>query len=285
MKSDITPLYPDMTRSAYPIPATVDLSHGIYFRHLELEPAEWEPHAHPWGQINYLTHGVMHLTIAGRTFLSPPQYAIWIPPGVAHAAVNTTSATYRTVYLAPDRCGNLPQEPCAITIGAVLRAILDEFSRLEVRVPATGQQQRMAGVALDQIEASSRIQDYLPLPTSAVLTKVLEHIQGHLDTRQSTKELAARFHLTERTLERRCVGEIGVSIGEWQQRLRFLHALQALEQGLTIKQVALDLGYSSTSVFINMFRRITGQTPEQYRRTQSGNPGRRSLARGGGSPP
>lgn len=267
MKSDIRPFYCDMPHPDYPIPMKIDLHHGIYFRHLELEPTEWEAHAHPWGQINYLTHGVMSLMIGGRTFLSPPQYAIWIPPGVEHAAVNATSATYRAVYLSADLCHNMPEEPCAITVSALLRAILDEFSRLDVRVPSTEQHKRMAGVALDQIEISGRIQDYLPLPTSALLKSVFEHIRAHLATKQSTKSLAALFHLTERTLERRCVSEIGISIGEWQQRLRFLHALDALERGCSIKQVALDLGYSSTSVFINMFRRVTGQTPEQYRRS------------------
>lgn len=256
-----------MPHDDYSIPMEVDLNYGIYFRHLELEPKEWGAHSHPWGQINYLTHGVMSLLIDGRTFLSPPQYAIWIPPGIVHAAVNSTSATYRAVYLSPDFCANLPKEACALTVSALLRAILDEFSHLNVRVPSTDPQRRMAGVALDQIEASSRIQDYLPLPTSALLTEVFEHIRQNLSNKQSTKALAAMFYVTERTLERRCVAEIGVSIGEWQQRLRFLHALEALEQGQAIKQIALKLGYSSTSVFINMFRRITGQTPDQYRRS------------------
>jgi len=256
-----------MAHDDYSIPEEIDFDSGIYFRHLELEPKEWGAHSHPWGQINYLTHGVMSLLIDGRAFLSPPQYAIWIPPGIVHAAVNSTSATYRAVYLSHDFCANMPAEPCAITVSALLRAILEEFSHLNVRVPSTDPQRRMAGVALDQIEASRQTQEYLPLPTSALLTQVLEHIRQNLSDKQSTSELAALFHVTERTLERRCVREIGVSIGEWQQRLRFLHALEALECGQPIKQIAFDLGYSSTSVFINMFRRIAGQTPDQYRRS------------------
>lgn len=267
MKYDIQSSYSDMERAEHVIPQAIDLSHGIYFRHLELEPTEWGAHAHPWGQINYLSHGVMSLLIGGKTFLSPPQYAIWIPPGVSHSAVNSTTASYRAVYLSDDVSSHMPTEACAITVSPVLRAILDEFSHLDVRVPATNQQRRMASVALDQIEASNRIQNYLPLPTSELLTKVLEYIRLHLNSKQSTKSLAAMFHITERTLERRCVSEIGVNIGEWQQRLRFLHALESLERGQSIKQIALDLGYSSTSVFINMFRRITGQTPEKYRRS------------------
>lgn len=268
MKHDIRHRQTDTAPGDQRVPADVDLSQDIYFRHLDIAPTEWEAHAHPWGQLNYLTHGVMNLTIAGKTFLSPPQYAIWIPPGIEHTAVNTTSATYRAVYLSAARSAHLPAEPCAMTVSPLLRAILDEFSRLGVRVPASAQQKRMARVALDQIEASARVQAYMPMPSSALLKQVLACIEGELGVRHSTKSLANRFHLTVRTLERRCMAEIGIAIGEWQQRLRFVHALQALDAGRSVKQVALELGYASPSVFIDMFRRAAGQTPDQYRRSR-----------------
>ena len=56
-----------------------------------------------------------------------------------------------------------------------------------------------------------------------------------------------------------------MSFGEWRQRLRFLTALEALEAGQGVQQIAFDLGYSSASAFIAMFRREAGTTPEQYR--------------------
>lgn len=253
-------------RQTHPIPASVDLSQDIYFRHLELEPTEWGAHAHPWGQLNYLTHGVMSLSIAGTTFLSPPQYAVWIPPGMAHTSVNATAASYRSVYLSLAASARMPAEPCAMTVGPVLRAILDEFARIDVRVPATAPQKRMARVALDQIESAQRLRDYMPAPSSELLRQVLAEVETELSRKHSTKTLAARFHLTERTLERRCMAEMGIGIGEWQRRLRFMRALQALDAGKSVKQVALELGYSSPSVFISMFRRLAGQTPDQYRR-------------------
>jgi AraC-like DNA-binding protein len=268
MKSDIQAIGNDTSSEDHRIPVTVDLREGIYFRHLDLGPTEWDSHTHVWGQWNYLSHGVMNLIIAGRTVLSPPQYAVWIPPGLPHAAVNSAPATYRTVYLSEEVSRKLPATPCALTVSEVLRAILAEFSRLDVRVPRTPQEKNMAMVVLDQIQASLPVDDYMPAPASALLALVAEEITRDLSVKRSTRWLAAHCHLTERTLERRCKGEIGISIGAWQQRLRFMHALTLLDGGHSVKQAGLELGYASPSVFISMFKRIAGQTPDQYRRAK-----------------
>ncbi|MDI9776072.1 helix-turn-helix domain-containing protein, partial [Pseudomonas aeruginosa] len=55
---------------------------------------------------------------------------------------------------------------------------------------------------------------------------------------------------------RHCQRELGMTFGEWRQRLRFLAAIEALEAGRGIQQIAFDLGYSSPSAFISMFRRL-----------------------------
>jgi AraC-like DNA-binding protein len=268
MKSDIQSTETDTASLDRSIPDSVDLSQGIYFRHLQLAPTDWDSHAHAWGQWNYLSQGVMRLTIAGRTILSPPEYAVWIPPGVPHAATNSAAAAYRTVYLSDKVSRALPAHPCALTVSDLLRAILAEFSRLDVRVPQTPQQIRMAAVALDQIGASNAVQDYLPVPSSSALQRVVDEIEKDLSVKRSTSWLAERFHLTERTLERKCIGELGIGIGEWQQRIRFMHALRLLDEGSSVKQAATLLGYSSPSVFIGMFKRSAGQTPDQYRRSK-----------------
>lgn len=250
------------------IPVDVDLSHGVYFRHLDLAPSEWDSHTHAWGQWNYVSHGVMNMTVAGRTVLSPPQYAVWIPPGVPHTAVNAAAAIYRTVYLSEEVSSRLPARPCALTVTDVLRAILAEFARLDVRVPRTPEEQRMAMVVLDQINASVPVEDYMPAPSSPLLQLLVAEIEKDLSVKRSTSWLAERFNLTERTLERRCMAEVGISLGEWQQRIRFMRALRLLDAGGSVKQASLQLGYASPSVFISMFKRMAGQTPDQYRRSQ-----------------
>ncbi|MEZ2694691.1 helix-turn-helix domain-containing protein, partial [Hafnia alvei] len=43
-------------------------------------------------------------------------------------------------------------------------------------------------------------------------------------------------------------------------------ALPLLAQGKTVQEVALEVGYSSSSAFIVMFQQISGTTPERYRK-------------------
>jgi AraC-like DNA-binding protein len=249
------------------IPTFDKLPGDIYFRHQELEPTTWGVHAHPWGQLNFVSRGTMNIEIKGRRFVSPPHYAIWIPPDLPHDSANTVAATYRAVYVSREFSVRMPSEPCALSVTAILRALLDEFARLDVRSPNTPQEQRMAQVALDQIEAAAPLDNFLPYAASGALQAVLDEVSRKPRDKRSTQEMAKQFNMTSRTLERRCLKELGIGLGEWQHRFRFMKSLDALEAGITIQKIAYDLGYASTSAFITMFHRLSGQTPQQYRRS------------------
>ncbi|WP_238534197.1 helix-turn-helix domain-containing protein [Advenella kashmirensis] len=65
---------------------------------------------------------------------------------------------------------------------------------------------------------------------------------------------------------RRCQRDLGMSFVEWRQRLKVLASLARLDRGETVEAIGLDLGYSSASAFISMFRRLMGTTPDEYRK-------------------
>ncbi len=81
----------------------------------------------------------------------------------------------------------------------------------------------------------------------------------------SLSEWAARVHTTERTLARHCQSELGMSFTEWRLRVRYLYSMDLLRKGHSVKEVALTLGYNQASPFIAMFKKYSGQTPEQYK--------------------
>lgn len=56
-----------------------------------------------------------------------------------------------------------------------------------------------------------------------------------------------------------------MSFGEWRQRLRYLHAVAALEKGKSVHEIALDVVYGSASAFIAMFQQISVVTPDRFR--------------------
>lgn len=98
------------------------------------------------------------------------------------------------------------------------------------------------------------------------MSQILDALSAEPGDNRPLADWAARIHVSERTLARQFLRELGMSFGEWRLRLRFLRAIEALEAGTPIQSIAFDLGYSSASAFIAMFQRQAHCTPQQYRR-------------------
>jgi len=43
---------------------------------------------------------------------------------------------------------------------------------------------------------------------------------------------------------------------------------QKLENGMTVSQIAFELGYNSPSAFIEMFTKLTGKTPTKFQQNE-----------------
>lgn len=61
--------------------------------------------------------------------------------------------------------------------------------------------------------------------------------------------------------------ETGVTFSAWRQRARVMRSLELLAAGQPVGTVAPDLGYSTASAFIAVFRLAFGSTPAAYRET------------------
>ncbi|KAF1311834.1 AraC family transcriptional regulator [Pseudomonas sp. SG-MS2] len=256
-----------MHRKYLDIPQFDQLPAPVYLRHDEFgADTHSPPHRHTWGQLNYTAHGVMHLDVDGQRFLSPPHYAVWVPPDTQHGCYNPQAIVYRSVYLDRSLCAGLPQQPCSLVISDILKAILGDFARRDVKVAQDERDQRLVQVLLDQLLLAPTQTCYLPFARSEGLRQVLDALGAEPGDNRPLADWAARVHVSERTLARQFLRELGISFGEWRLRLRFLRAIEALEAGLPIQAIAFDLGYSSASAFIAMFQRQAHCTPEQYRR-------------------
>ncbi|WP_408733938.1 helix-turn-helix transcriptional regulator [Paraburkholderia tropica] len=96
------------------------------------------------------------------------------------------------------------------------------------------------------------------------LSEILAQLRLNPADGRSLAELAQNFSIGERTLMRMCRRDLGVSLTEWRQRLRTIHALPLLRSGKTVEIVARELGYGSASAFIATFRRIIGVSPGKF---------------------
>lgn len=227
---------------------------------------EFQPHSHPWGQLMWVRTGVMVMKVGNQRFLAPPEFVLWAPAGIEHSCYNQRQAQCRMVDIMQSLCIGLPAEPCLVSVTPIFRAIAEDFYARKQFIPRGKQDLRLCRALLDQLHLSPVQQTYLPSSADKFLAPVLEALEHCPSDNTSLAVWAARVYTTERTLSRRCRQELGMSFSEWRQRLRFLHAVSLLEQGKTVQNVALEVGYSSASAFIVMFQQIAGSTPERFRR-------------------
>ena len=223
-------------------------------------------HRSPWGELNFALSGIMEIGIEDTTYLSPPHYAIWIPPQVPHCCQNQAEVHYACIDVPAAACATLPATPCTLEISPVMRAVLADFERRGIAYPDTPEDRRLAQVVIDQIRVARAYASYLPSTHDATLAPILAALHRQPGDKRGAAHWAATAGITERTLLRHCQQHLGMPFNEWRQRLRVVSALEMLDAGHPVQTVARELGYSTPSAFIAMFQRLTGQSPDSARK-------------------
>ncbi|MFH4548974.1 helix-turn-helix transcriptional regulator [Vibrio alginolyticus] len=254
-----------MKKNCSLVPFQNHIPEPMYFRVAEIPANSSYPnHSHPWGEFVYSYNGVMEVRIGRRSYLAPSQYGIWLPPGIEHQGFNQYEATHYSLYIEPSYANALPNKVCALQVTPLVRSALEHLKQFLPVSPYSDEQTRLIRVIYDQLKQTNSIESFLPSTDDATLSRVLDYIENHLDQDIPLKTLAAHFYVTERTLMRKSNKELGMPLTEWKQKLKVLKAMNRLEVGDSVEVIALELGYSSSSAFIAMFKRIMGVTPKEY---------------------
>lgn len=97
--------------------------------------------------------------------------------------------------------------------------------------------------------------------------RVLDHIDAHLGKNIGMRALAHAAGLSRDHFAKAFKASIGISPHRYIGERRILRAKEMLlDRGRSITDVALDLGFASSSHFSDSFRKATGITPSQYRK-------------------
>jgi AraC-like DNA-binding protein len=101
------------------------------------------------------------------------------------------------------------------------------------------------------------------------LTRLTETDKIYLDNTLSLPKLAARLQTSPHHLSQLLNNRLGQTFFDWLARQRILEAQRLLCQPaiahLKIDDLAERVGYNSPSAFHTAFKRLTGQTPAQFR--------------------
>lgn len=99
-----------------------------------------------------------------------------------------------------------------------------------------------------------------------IVTKAQAFIENHLDEKISFEQLSSRFAVGRRNFDRRFIKATGNTPLEYAQRVKIESAKKALESTRkTITEIMYDVGYSDVKAFREVFRKITGMSPLEYK--------------------
>jgi transcriptional regulator GlxA family with amidase domain len=92
------------------------------------------------------------------------------------------------------------------------------------------------------------------------------YIEENLSEKITVDELASKFATSRRNFDRRFYKATGNTPIEYQQRVKVEVAKKALETGRkSITEVMDDVGYTDDKAFREMFKRLTGMSPLEYK--------------------
>ncbi|MBO0812453.1 MAG: helix-turn-helix domain-containing protein [Microlunatus sp.] len=107
----------------------------------------------------------------------------------------------------------------------------------------------------------------MPTDESASLGGLLPWIAGNLIVQHTSRSLARRANMSERTFARKFQAETGTTPHRWITQQRILLARRLLEEtDLAVEEIADRVGFNSAVVLRDHFRRQVGIAPGSYRR-------------------
>ena len=99
-----------------------------------------------------------------------------------------------------------------------------------------------------------------------MVIKAQAYIESKLHEKLTVEHLAAKFSAGRRNFDRRFIKATGNTPIEYLQRVKIESAKKAIETSRkTINEIMYEVGYSDVKAFREVFRKITGISPLEYR--------------------
>jgi AraC-like DNA-binding protein len=223
-----------------------------------------DAHRHDDHQIVYAGSGVLAITTGAGTWFAPGTRAIWIPAGCVHAHRAYGHLDLHLLGLPGDTNPLDLGVPTVLAVSPLLRELILSYTRSPD--DDTPERRRLRAVLLDQLRASPHQPVQLPTPADPRLAAVCDLLHRNPADPRTLASLGAATGVGERTLSRLFRREMGMTFPQWRTQLRLYHALRMLADDVAVTTVAQHCGWSSTSAFIDVFRRAFGHTPGSHQR-------------------
>ncbi len=98
------------------------------------------------------------------------------------------------------------------------------------------------------------------------LRPALDYIKNHSDAPMRIADIAAACHVSESHFRRIFEENIGMTPVEYLNHIRILRACELIRRtGSSMEEVAVKVGFTTTSTFNRNFKKVTGTSPYQWK--------------------
>lgn len=243
---------------------------SIYCYHNIMGEVFIPQHSHKKGQFLYTEGGVVFVKTPMKTFFLPARHYMWIAPGVDHSIhPGTPEVLMRNLYFPVlNNDDEFFRHTGVYPVGDLILQMMMFTSRWHGNIYQSDTTNYTILEAFKFLLAKTSKYNLplaLPLPKDLRLQQVVSYLESHTADELLFNDLATKFGFSPRSLSRLFQKDLGMSFIQYFTVLRMLKALQLLlEKGMSVNEVALNVGYNSLPTFSNTFQKIVGMRPSEY---------------------
>ncbi|WP_422659623.1 response regulator transcription factor [Paenibacillus sp. EC2-1] len=121
-----------------------------------------------------------------------------------------------------------------------------------------------------RIHAASRMMTPMHSKENHIIHDIARYLENSYHEEISLQDIASRFFLSREYISRKFRQEFGVTLSDFLGKIRIDKAkLLLLNPHLRMVQIAEMVGYQDEKYFSKVFKKLEGQTPNDYRKEQS----------------
>ncbi|MDQ1912556.1 response regulator [Paenibacillus sp. GD4] len=102
------------------------------------------------------------------------------------------------------------------------------------------------------------------------VNKIIQYIEEHYQEEITVKQLSQQVMMGENYVSTLFKKKTGKTIIHYLHELRVKKAIEyLLHTDMTVSEIGIKVGFFNDNYFIKIFKRMTGSTPNQYRKSES----------------
>lgn len=220
-------------------------------------------HSHSELQILYVSYGEMQVNSdAMICCVNPGQVAV-ISPEVDHEIMVVKKSEMASIYIGG--LGFEHKSKCGLTmlpVSPMLKQLIMRTAVLSQDRDFNPQENiYLLGMLFSEIKFASNELGVADLPDDKRARSICKKVLNDPLKKVTLEAFSEHAGASPRTINRIFQRHYGMTFEQWRKKVKLGWAENKIQAGLSVSEVALELGYSTTSSFSYAFKKSTGRTP------------------------